>query len=655
LQTPGYKAFNCSYPFRYRLRNICFAIFSTGISIFSNAQTCPPNIDFESGTFNNWTCYTGGVAAINGQNVISLSPSGPNPGQHRMYSSNSGLLDPYGGFPVTCPNGSGYSVKLGNDMGGAGAEGIAYEFTIPNNRNEYSLIYHYAVVFQDPNHQIFEQPRLELEITNLTDNEVIMCSSFTFIPYGSLLPGFFISPVQVDTTKIWCKDWSAVSINLNGNAGKTIRLFFKTADCTFMRHFGYAYIDVNSECSGQFVGATYCAGDSFVEVTAPWGYQQYTWFNSSFTQVLGNNQVIQFRPPPPSGSTVAVEVVPYNGYGCLDTLFALLIDTLTISSNAGKDTVSCNRVPVPIGANPKPALLYQWTPATGLSDPNIANPRAGPTSTTSYILRTSSLGGGCVSYDTVVVRASIVDSSISMIGRESFCITSPDSAVLFVTPTNSIQWLRDNLPITGARQPRYRVTQTGEYYALLINADGCRATTDPKKVSIEIPRPGINYPVEYAVINYPQDLEARDFGIETSWSPGTYLDDPRSVTPVYRGTAEIEYTITIKSEAGCITVDTQLVKPFNEVSIYVPSAFTPNNDGLNDYLKPIPGGIKELKHFRIYNRWGQMVFDIRSDSRGWDGRIGGMQQTTQVYVWTAEGLGVDNRNYKAKGTVLLIR
>jgi hypothetical protein len=115
---------------------------------------------------------------------------------------------------------------------------------------------------------------------------------------------------------VWCKDWSAVSINLDGLAGKTIRLFFKTADCTFRRHFGYAYVDVNSECSSEFVGSLYCRDDTVVNVTAPYGYQSYTWYNSAFSQVLGNSQTISFSPLPVSGTTYAVILEPYNGYGC---------------------------------------------------------------------------------------------------------------------------------------------------------------------------------------------------------------------------------------------------------------------------------------------------------------------------------------------------
>lgn len=304
-----------------------FALLALAIFYFTNfaaGQICPPNIDFESGTFNRWRCYVGGTAAINNQNVISLSEVGPDPGRHQMLTlTYPGDVDPYGGFPVNCPNGSGYSIKLGNDQAETQAEGISYEFTIPTNQNEYSLIYNYAVVFEDPNHEHFQQPRMEIEILNVTDNYVIDCSSFAFIPLGSGLPGFFESPITISTAPIWCKDWTAVSVNLDGLAGKTIRLFFKTADCTFRRHFGYAYIDVNTECNSEFVGATYCPDDTAVVVNAPYGYESYKWFNNSFTQVLGNQQSIRFEPPPPTGTRIAVEMTPYAGYGCLDTLYAV--------------------------------------------------------------------------------------------------------------------------------------------------------------------------------------------------------------------------------------------------------------------------------------------------------------------------------------------
>jgi gliding motility-associated-like protein len=807
------------------LRLVLTILFIFPVYFSAIAQICPANIDFENGTFDGWTCYTGNVSAASGANVISLVSSGPVPGRHTMYSANPGDgLDHYGGFPINCPNGSGHSIRLGNNLGGGEAEGISYEFTIPAGADIYSLIYHYAVVFQDPNHLEYQQPRMEIEITNVTDNTTISCSSFTFFPNGSLLPGFFVSPNPDDNTPVWCKDWTAVSINLDGNAGKTIRLFFKTSDCTFRRHFGYAYIDVNSECSGEFVGATYCPGDTLIHVVAPYGYQGYTWFDNSFNQVLGTQQVLTLSPPPLAGTTVAVVLVPYNGYGCLDTLYAKLIDTLTVVANAGIDKLSCNRNPVQIGAIPKPGFVYQWSPVAGLSNPNIGNPLASPDVTTEYVLTTTHDGGGCYDTDTVLVKAAVLDNTLQVIGKTTYCIGSENDVILRVSPTDSIQWFRDNLAITGANQTDYTVTQSGLYYAKLFSSSGCQLSTasqqinvstipvagftynnltqclvdnkfiftntstnvlgamqyiwdfgdgtvettrdvihsytkagtylvkmsvssnticeDSKEYTVTInqnavadftvtptcinlpvlatnntvdtlsspinylwdfgngqtsvvrnppvqvytdagsypitlsvntpqcpspsntvkhivvidkPRNAVRYPVEYAVIDYPLTLEARQFGASVLWSPGINLDTRTSYTPVFKGSVDQLYTIEIKTASGCITVDTQMVKAVKHADIFVPTAFSPNNDGLNDYLRPILLGIKEIRYFRIFNRWGQIMYEGKSELPGWNGLFRGITQSTQVVVWMVEAVGVDGNVITKKGTSTLIR
>jgi len=165
----------------------CVSLWATLLcSYISSAQSCPPNIDFETGTFNGWTCYTGTTAETGSQNISTLTESGPIPGRHTMYTANQGNeMDLYGNFPVICPNGSKHSIRLGNNSSGTEAEGLSYEFTIPANRNFYTLIYHYAVVFQDPSHTQFQKPRMGIEITNVSDNTVIDCSKFTFTPNGS--------------------------------------------------------------------------------------------------------------------------------------------------------------------------------------------------------------------------------------------------------------------------------------------------------------------------------------------------------------------------------------------------------------------------------------------------------------------------------------
>ncbi len=626
------------------------------------AQECPPNIDFELGDFSNWTCYTGNVSVgPNLENIITLQKlSGPKFNRQTLFSAKTDRQtnDYFGGFPVLCPNGSNYSVKLGNNQGGAQAEGLSYEFTIPSNQNSYFLVYNYAVVFQDPDHSPFQQPRLELEITNVTDNSPINCPSLAFIPNGAGLPGFYKSPiVDPNSTPVWCKDWSAVTVNLNGLAGKKIRMLFKTADCTFSAHFGYAYLDINAECSSEFVGASYCHDDTAVNIVAPYGYQNYKWFNHNFTQVLGSSQTMKFEPPPPVGSKIAVELTPFNGYGCLDTLFAILYDTLNLKANAGQDLASCNGDEVQIGENPKAGVQYHWLPENGLSNPRISNPLLIPESTTQYILTLRNYGGGCRSSDTVQVIAYIIDSSLMVNGKTAFCTSTNDSAILFVNATDSVQWYKDDIYISNANALQYKVNEAGNYYALLYDTHGCKSKTRIQNINIEMPIPGLNYPVKYAIKNVPLDLESRPIGKTFFWNPSFNLNTSNAPNPIFNSSFEQEYSykIDIITEAGCLTVDTQKIFVIKEIKLHVPTAFTPNGDGLNDYLKPALHGFKQLNYFKIFNRNGQLIFDLQQNQNGWDGKINNKLQDAGTYVWVAQAIGIDDKIHIEKGTTVLMR
>lgn len=618
------------------------------------AQNCPANIDFESGNYNGWTCYTGYVDAVDTSNVMSLTNSnGPIPGRHTMYGPTATSRDRYGDFPVRCPNGSGYSVKLGNTSGGGQAEGISYDFTIPENDNSYLLTYWYAVVFQAPNHQKNEQPRMETEIINLTDNKVISCASFTFIAVGTSLSGFGVNP---DTIDVLYKAWSPVSVDLSGYAGKKIRLFFKTADCTFRRHFGYAYIDVNSECNGGFTGATYCPGDTTISIQAPYGYQSYAWYDSSSTNLLGNSQQLTLSPPPPSGTTFAVKVNPFAGFGCPATIFTQVKDSLTVVANAGNDAVSCNGDTIQLGTIPKPTIVYQWIPSEYLSNSEISNPYFIPGATTTYILKASSGGGGCQSTDTVTIRASTINRSLELLGKDAYCFGHGDSAVLKVHPELSIQWYKDDGLLTApSNQFSYRVTGTGSYHAVVNDKLGCTTATDKKLIVVDFDRPGITYPLKYAVIDLPLKLEARSIGEKAVWNPGLNLDTTETFKPIFKGNEEQFYNITITSKGGCVTVDKQLVKIVEHVEIYVPTAFTPNGDGKNDFLHPIFRGVAEIRSFRVFNRRGQVLFESKSELPGWDGTFKGLPQDPQAFVWSLDCVGVDGAVYNKQGSSVLLR
>ena len=98
-----------------------------------------------------------------------------------------------------------------------------------------------------------------------------------------------------------------------------------------------------------------------------------------------------------------------------------------------------------------------------------------------------------------------------------------------------------------------------------------------------------------------------------------------------------------------------MVKTIRNIEIFVPNAFTPNNDRNNDVLRPIPRGIKTLSYFRVYNRWGTLMFESKNPQAGWDGTFNGAKQASQTVVWVVEGVGHDGNIYRRKGFAVLVR
>ena len=118
----------------------------------------------------------------------------------------------------------------------------------------------------------------------------------------------------------------------------------------------------------------------------------------------------------------------------------------------------------------------------------------------------------------------------------------------------------------------------------------------------------------------------------------------------------ITYIVRATNAAGCFAEDDINVNVFKTgPDIFVPSGFTPNGDGRNDVIRPILVGIKQLNYFRIYNRWGQLVFSTTQSGKGWDGRISGQEQRTDNFVYIVQGIDYTGRIVAKKGNVMLIR
>lgn len=114
--------------------------------------------------------------------------------------------------------------------------------------------------------------------------------------------------------------------------------------------------------------------------------------------------------------------------------------------------------------------------------------------------------------------------------------------------------------------------------------------------------------------------------------------------------------LIVKNNIGCFDTSAIKIKVFSSCYIAVPSAFTPNNDGLNDYLYPLNAYKADNLQFKVYNRWGQLVFETRDWTKKWDGKINGNAQAPGTYVWYLRYTDRDTQEkFSLKGTAVLIR
>lgn len=304
--------------------------------------------------------------------------------------------------------------------------------------------------------------------------------------------------------------------------------------------------------------------------------------------------------------------------------------------------------------------IYAWTPATGLSAADIPNPVANPTVTTQYIVTTTL--GRCSANDTVIVNVNA--APIPNAGADGFIcfgqtyqLQASGGTQYSWSPTTYLDNPLSANPISSApKDITYTVT-------ILSDANGCASlTTDEMRLDVTPPIKVTTFPFDtvaydgdkFQILAVPSDPDV----INYSWTPTTGLSDPNIANPIVTTGAigdVVQYQVTTSTVAGCKGFGYVTVKVYKGPDIYVPTGFTPNGDGKNDRFTPYPVGIKTLRFFRVYNRWGQLVFSTTRLHEGWDGKINGVVQQTGTFVWMVEVVTDQDKVITKKGTVTLIR
>jgi gliding motility-associated-like protein len=527
---------------------------------------CPTNMDFEQGDFSNWVCKQGTVAISGGVNTITWTSMGPPlPTFQTMITPLTAGLDPWGNFPTLCPNGSNNSIMLGNGTaslsGGIGREasGVTYTYSIPATATVFSILFYYAIVLEDPSHTPEAQPRFRARIRDVGTGMNIPCVDFDFIASSSL-PGFLPSPFNFN---VKYKDWTPISIDLTGMAGKTIELEFITTECTQNGHFAYAYVDVNSTCNGAITGTTICPGDPSITLSAPFGFQAYEWWDNTFSNILSTSQTLFLSPPPAAGTVFPVIVFPYPGFGCKDTLYATLTVGTAPAANAGPDQLVCNGQQVQIGAPNNPIYDYLWTPAAQVSNPSVSNPFAWTFLPTpdEFIVRTTDILTGCISYDTTYLTARTVDTALVLNGKNIYCAGDPTAGTLSVPNVlSSVQWYDGGVPIPGATGYSYQPSVSGNYWAQ-VQQNGCTDSTRTESFTVN-PRPASIAGPDASICTYNQTIQLgapSNPSYTYSWTPATQVSNATIGDPIAWaiGNSTTEFIVhTTDPLTGCNTYDT---------------------------------------------------------------------------------------------------
>jgi gliding motility-associated-like protein len=190
-----------------------------------------------------------------------------------------------------------------------------------------------------------------------------------------------------------------------------------------------------------------------------------------------------------------------------------------------------------------------------------------------------------------------------------------------------------------------------QLYALA--PSGCSSDTIKKNININGTQANAGNDIK-AMVGQPIQLNGSG-GVLYEWQPPEGLNNPFISNPIAVLYKDQTYILKAFTLQGCETYDTLKIKIYKGPDIYVPNAFTPNGDGLNDIFNIVTIGISQFYYFKVYNRFGQEIFSTTNNNKGWDGKFKNKDQPIGAYSWISSGIDLNRNILSKKGIVFLIR
>jgi len=347
--------------------------------------------------------------------------------------------------------------------------------------------------------------------------------------------------------------------------------------------------------------------------------------------------------------------VSVNDNGCTNQDSATINVIKNIVLNAGNDTTICLTDSVQLHPQTN-ALYFAWSPAININDASAKELVVLPLTNTLYkVVATVSK---CIAYDSIQINVSPYPQVISY-GDTTICFGKTTSISAHTNADNFLWAPSNSLLHANTLTPTAGPQATTGYVITVHNLQGCtKPVSDTTTVTV---MPKVNaYAGKDTVIVADQPLQLNATGgTNYMWSPATGMNNPNIPNPIVvlgAGYDTVLYHVKITTAENCVGNDDIKVIVFKtKPDIFIASAFTPNHDGLNDVLKPIVIGMKQFNYFRVYNRWGKMIYNTSEIGKGWDGTLSGSPQQGGTYVYIAQAVDYTGKLINKKGTVVLIR
>ncbi len=398
-----------------------------------------------------------------------------------------------------------------------------------------------------------------------------------------------------------------------------------------------------------------CVGDTFFFIDS-----SYSYWSSIVNRLWTFNGVTSTLDSPSFYISVVgtypVTIALADGWGCTDTMTQDIhvYDLPVITASA--DTIIC--VGDAATLTGYGGLSYTWSPPGTLGCVNCNPASASPTVVTTYTVVGKDIHG-CKNWDTVTVLLRTHTFGHAA-GDTEICAGMP--IPLFDSGGTKYNWI----PAAGLNDPHLpdpvATPTVTTNYMVIVQLAGCIPDTNYVNVIVH-PFPTVDAgPDQRVVEGASAQLGATGRYIHTyKWDDPQSLNCDTCANPVATVSVTTTYTVTVASDFGCKSSDTVTVRIFCDKSqIFLPNSFTPNNDGQNDVFYPRGTGVSVVKSFRIYNRWGQMLFErsninLNDASNAWDGWFEGDPPRADVFVYVVEAICETGEPIFIKGDVTIIR